>query len=149
MNELNVHERDGRAKVNAKLHHVTHVKNYKRQECPDKPIIVYPNEEQERDVWECRGVGGSWKRRHYRSRLMKFTPFRVPRGPPRGVRLGMRRRTVGQFESGETFKIEDEWNTDETRHKMLEQGWTGYTEFYVDNSPDDDDHEGRQDEIIL
>ena len=61
----------------------------------------------------------------------------------------MRRRTVGQFESGETFKIEDEWNTDETRHKMLEQGWTGYTEFYVDNSPDDDDHEGRQDEIIL
>ena len=28
MNEPNIHERDGRAKVNAKLHHVTHVKNY-------------------------------------------------------------------------------------------------------------------------
>ena len=150
MNELNIHERDGRAKVNAQLHHATHVKNNKRQDCPDKPIIVHPNEEQERDVWECRGVGGIWKRRHNRSKLMLFTPFRVPRGPPRGVRLGMRRRTVGKFESGETFKIEDEWNTDETRHNMLEQGWTGYTEFYVDNSPEDDDHEeGRQDQMIL
>ena len=89
-------------------------------------------------------------RRHNRSRLMLFTPFRVPRGPPREVRFGMRRRTVGKFESGESFKIDGKWNTEETRHKMLDQGWTGYTEFYVDNGHDDNDHEeDRQDPIIL
>ena len=62
----------------------------------------------------------------------------------------MRRRTVGKFDSGETFKIDDEWNTEETRHKMLERSWTGYTEFYVDNGhEDDDDQEGRPEQIIL
>ena len=127
MEFLHISERKGRSSAAAQLHALN------KNNGTDGPIIINPNEAQQRDVWEIRGEGGIWRRRHHRSRLSLFTPHRVPRGPPKNVRLGMRRRTVGKFEGGEEFSIDDEWHVAEARHKMLELSWTGYTEFYIDD----------------
>ena len=131
VNFLHITERKGRSSAAAQLHSMS--KHKAAHIDPVGPIIINPNETQQRDVWEIRGEGGVWRRRHHRSRLSLFTPHRVPRGPPKSVRLGMRRRTVGKFEGGEHFSIEDEWHVSEVRHKMLELSWTGCAEFYAEN----------------
>ena len=52
------------------------------------------------DSWESRGEHGVWARRHSTPRLSLFTPYRVPRGPPKGLALGLKRRTIGKFING-------------------------------------------------
>ena len=132
---LKISQRSGRASAAAELHAVTGTPPTFTYEDPDAPLIIYPNGDTSRDVWECRGAGGVWKRRHRRSRQSLFTPHRVSRAPPKNARIGMRRRTAGKFDDdGEIFTFEDEWSTKELRHKMLSRSWTGTTEFFVEES---------------
>ena len=105
---------------------------------PDRPVIVYPNGSLGNDVWECRGEGGVWRRRHRKQRLSLFTPYRVPRGPPKGTLFAIRRKTTGQFHDGEHFVFEDEWNVSDGQHKMLDRAWTGITEFQIEDTPEND-----------
>ena len=119
--------REGRAQAAAQLHSA-------QLADPDRPVIVYPNGGRDADLWESRGAGGVWRRRHNKQRLSLFTPFRVPRGPPRSARLTYRRKTVGEYVDGEKFAFEDEWNTSDTQHKMLDRSWTGSTEFFEENA---------------
>ena len=55
--------------------------------------------------------------------------------PPKSARLSYRRRTVGQFVDGERFNFEDEWNTADTQHKMLDRAWIGSTELFIEKLP--------------
>ena len=120
---LSMTSREGRAQAAAQLHSA-------QLADPDRPVIVYPNGEKDADLWESRGAGGVWRRRHKKQRLSLFTPFRVPRGPPRNARLTYGRRTVGEYVDGEKFTFEDEWSTSDAQHKMLDRAWTGSTEFF-------------------
>ena len=121
-------EKGGRAEAAAELHHVTHP-----HAADGKPIVIYPTGQQENDYWECRGQNGIWRRKHNKSRLALFTPYRVPRGPPKSCRLMMLRKTVGVFDDGEKFTHIDNWNATAMQHKVLDRSWTGYTEMYVEN----------------
>ena len=44
--------------------------------------------------------------------------------------MTFRRKTSGEYEDGEKFTFEDEWNVKDMQHKMLDRAWTGSTEFY-------------------
>ena len=94
---LSMSKREGRAKAAAQLYDILPAQPATRatmaRQDPDRPIIIYPNGSQDADVWESRGAGGVWKRRHNKLRLSLFTPFRVPRGPSRSTILTFRRRT--------------------------------------------------------
>ena len=83
------------------------------------------------DSWEARGEQGVWIRRHSTPRLSLFTPFRVPRGPPKGLALGLKRRTIGKFINGDAFDVVDDWTSGSQAHRFLRDGWTGRTEFSV------------------
>ena len=64
-------------------------------------------------------------------RLLLFTPYRVPRGPAKNLRLAFTRRTVGTLASGSTFDVTDEWHTGSQAHRFLRDAWARLTEFVV------------------
>ena len=136
--KLYMEERQGRAAAAAQLHNIRELvlsrSTAGTAANPDMPVIVYPNGDQGRDVWECRGEGGVWRRRHRKQRLSLFTPYRVPRGPAKGAKLAVRRTTTGTFHDGEAFSFEDEWNVSDNQHKLLDRAWTGYTEFHIEEA---------------
>ena len=81
------------------------------------------------DSWESRGEDGAWVRRHSTPRLSLFTPYRVPRGPPKGLALGLKRRTIGKLINGDAFDVTDDWTSGSHAHRFLKDGWTGRTDF--------------------
>ena len=83
------------------------------------------------DSWESRGEHGVWVRRHSTPRLSLFTPYRVPRGPPKRLTLGLERRTIGKLINGDSFDVTDDWTSGSQAHRFLKDGWTGRTEFSV------------------
>ena len=59
-----------------------------------------------------------------------FTPFKVSSGPDRGVRMKRYRVTTGSYtDTGERFKITDDWLRPSNAHRLLRCGWVGTTEF--------------------
>ena len=86
------------------------------------------------DCWVARGEGGQWTRQHTTPRLSLFTPYRVPKGPPKNLKLKMTRRTVGRFTNGDEFDVQDDWTSGSQAHRFLRDGWTGRTEFTIADS---------------
>ena len=58
-----------------------------------------------------------------------YTPFKVPKGPPRDARLGSVRVTKGTFVDGEDFVIHDHWGSVDAAHRDLGKPWRGTTCF--------------------
>ena len=81
-------------------------------------------------------TGDSWKegavhvvRTHHQPRRARFTPLRVHGSPPAKA-LTPQRITKGTFLlSGEKFSRVDTWTARATSHLMLDEPWTGSTEF--------------------
>ena len=96
-----------------------------------KEIVREETAECEADVWISRGQGGKWVRKHSAPRLALFTPHRVPKGPPKGQRLAMRRRTIGSFVGGGAFDVTDDWTSGSQAHRFLRDAWVGRLEFEV------------------
>ncbi len=70
-----------------------------------------------------------WARRHVKPRRSLFTPMRVPGGPRNSEAIGSVRVTIGKFDDGEPFMIEDDWKGSPELHHRLEREWTGVTAF--------------------
>ena len=83
------------------------------------------------DSWGSRGENGVWVRRHSTPRLSLFTPYRFPRGPSKGLALGLKRRTIGKLLNGDAFDVTDDHFVGSQAHRFLKDGWTGRTEFSV------------------
>ena len=83
------------------------------------------------DSWGSRGKHAVWVRRHSTSRLSLSTPYRVPRAPPKGLALGLNRRTSGKFINGDFFDVTGGWTSGSQAHRLLKGDWTGRTEFSV------------------
>ena len=81
------------------------------------------------DAWISRGKDGIWHRQHTTPRRSLFTPYKVSKGPRSGISLNHIRFTRGVTESGKSFEFHDDWTLPETRHKVLEEPWLGYTVF--------------------
>ena len=114
LNNMNIFHRSGRAESAAQLHTV---------EEGDKG--------RGGDSWGKRGHKSEWMRIHMRPRKCLFTPFRVPKGPGNGVKIGPYRRTAGKFvDTGETFIIHDEWIHGKSAHRELDRAWVGRTTFW-------------------
>ena len=118
-------ELEGRSTKAAKLHSVV---------SRIEDLVDHDTAGADPDAWESRGEGGAWIRRHSTPRLSLFTPYRVPRGPPKGTRLGLKRRTVGQFVNGVAFDVTDDWTSGSQAHRFLSDGWTGRTIFTIADS---------------
>ena len=80
------------------------------------------------DCWISRGHSSNWTRCHNQPRLLLFTPYRVPKGPPKNVQLSMLRRTRGTFVSGGEFSVEGQGTGSSTAHRFLKDDWVGVTE---------------------
>ena len=95
------------------------------------------------DRWKTRGTAGTWHRWHITPRRALFTPFRVPKGPGKDLKLKQARLTVGVTKSGEHFEIVDDWSRQDTRHRRLDEQWIGYTVFTEDKVESEDFHQRR------
>ena len=49
-------------------------------------------------------------------------------GPPKGLALGLKRRTIGKVINGDAFDVTDDWTSGSQAHRFLKDGWTGRTE---------------------
>ena len=86
---------------------------------------------QQAQVAHWREGAGEVRRAHDRPRRNLFTPTRVDGEPPAEALTGTR-QTVGRFQdTGEEFKIVDEWRNRMTAHRDLGRWWTGYTSFML------------------
>ena len=81
------------------------------------------------DDWISRGAGGKWIRAHRTARKSLFTPCRVPRGPAHPDMFSVVRRTIGVNNKGNKFEIVDNWKDSHCSHRLMEDPWTGTTEF--------------------
>ena len=82
------------------------------------------------DSWAVAGIEGAWTRMHRTPRRSLFTPHRVAGGPGKDQKLNKARTTTGRFvASGEEFKIVDCYTEPRASHMLLENAWTGTTEF--------------------
>ena len=115
-------ELEGRSEKAARLHSVAGSID---------ELVERGNSAHDPDSWESRGQHGVWVRRHSTPRLSLFTPYRVPRGPPKGLALGLKRRTIGKFINGDSFDVTDDWTSGTQAHRFLKDGRTGRTEFSV------------------
>ena len=43
----------------------------------------------------------------------------------------MKRRTIGEFVSGDKFDITDDWSSGSQAHRFLKDAWTGRTIFEI------------------
>ena len=73
-------------------------------------------------------------------RISMFTPYKVARGPGKGVSLKKSRFTCGVTENGEAFEFFDDWTIPDCSHRILNEPWIGYTVFVEQGST----HEGYQ-----
>ena len=119
---LGMIEAEGRSLKAAQLHSVSK---------SIKEIVRHGNGGYDADCWSARGQEGKWIRQHPTPRLSLFTPYRVPRGPPKNQKLKMSRRTVGEFLTGGKFDVVDDWTSGSQAHRFLKDAWTGQTEFEI------------------
>ena len=88
-----------------------------------------PLEGKPKDNWVTR-QNGKWERRHAIPRRALFTPFKVPGGPCKNTQFQYLRMTVGRYvNTGEDFKIIDNWSQPENAHRMLAGLWVGTTTY--------------------
>ena len=87
------------------------------------------NDERGGDRWKCRGSNGVWHRWHTSPRVAFFTPYRVAKGPSKGVSLCRERITFGVTASGRQFECRDDWTKPDRAHIEAPELWTGYTIF--------------------
>ena len=80
------------------------------------------------DHWESNEEQAT--RHHVRPRRCLFTPTRVAAAPPAKSLTGTR-VTVGRFvDTGELFRVADNWTARATAHTPLQRLWTGKTTFW-------------------
>ena len=130
---LNLDIREGRSEQAAKLHSIsttastTTTTTTGRGEATQTSGRSLPGG----DFWAERGEHGRWVRVHVKPRLSKFYPEEAPRGPGRKTRLRATRKVQGTYLSGERFKMESDWTTDNHDDEQ-DETWTGRTIFIVD-----------------
>ncbi len=135
MAKLNLAHVGGRSEAAAKLHAVGEAK------APQRSVsFVDPSPRRAvSDYWSERGEQGRWVRVHIDPRVVRFDPWRAPRGPGRKTKLKNIRITQGVYENGDNFQKTDDWQID--GHHDIPHGehgrsvshlWTGRTIFLVD-----------------
>ena len=92
-------------------------------------VTQNPHHGKIKDAWVTR-ENGKWERRHAIPRRALFTPFKVPGGPSKNVQFQYLRLTVGRYvNTGEDFRIVDNWSQPENAHIMLAGSWVGTTTY--------------------
>ena len=81
------------------------------------------------DEWE--HTEGGVVRNHARPRRALFTPLRVKGSPPAKVLTSMRVTEGCYVESGERFKVVDQWTARATAHAAMKGFWVGTTRFWT------------------
>ena len=84
------------------------------------------------DDWSERGEQGRWVRVHVDPRVVRFDPWRAPRGPGRRTKLKQDRITQGIYEGGGEFQETDKWQDVNEINMSVSHPWTGRTIFMVD-----------------
>ena len=128
--------REGRSSKAANLQSVARVAKQDRQTKADEKLLSICENFQDGpggDYWHTRGSDGVWVRVHATPRQALFTPAKVHRGPAHLDRLQCKRETVGVYDDGETFRLEDDWRITKQAHRILDKKWTGRTTFSVRN----------------
>ena len=123
---------EGRSQKAANLQSVAKMSKHARQLKSDKKLTSVCTQVAHGhggDRWHARGVEGSWIRMHTTPRTALFTPSKVARGPANLDKISNTRITVGVYESGEKFRVEDEWREKKRAHMQLSSPWTGTTTF--------------------
>ena len=70
---------------------------------------------------------------HVDPRVVRFNPWRAPRGPGRRTKLKSDRITQGIYEGdGGKFQETDNWQYENKKNMSLSHPWTGRTIFMVD-----------------
>ena len=106
MAKLNLAHVGGRSEAAAKLHAVGEVK------APQRSVsFIGPSPRRAvSDYWSERGEQGRWVRVHVDPRVVRFGPWRAPRGPGRRTKLKPDRITQGIYEGdGGKFQETDKW----------------------------------------
>ena len=70
-------------------------------------------------------------RSHARPRSQLFTPMRVDGSPPAKSLTSTRVTTGSYVDTGEQFKVVDEWRGRGECHRDLGRAWTGSTKFFL------------------
>ena len=105
MANLNLAHVGGRSEAAAKLHAVGEMKAPSRSVSfidPDPRRAVG-------DYWSKGGEQGRWVRVHVDPRVVRFHPWRAPRGPGRRTKLKPDRIAQGIYEGGGDFQETDKW----------------------------------------
>ena len=106
--------REGRSEQAAKLHSIstttstTTTTTTRRGESSQASSRSLPGG----DFWAEHGEHGRWVRVHVNARSSMFYPEEASRGPGRKTRLRATRKVQGIYLSGERFKTEGDWTTD-------------------------------------
>ena len=141
LQNLNLRHVSGRADMAANLHALQPMSHNKlcskldrRSRTEGKDMVVEKefSGAPRGDHWSERGEYGRWVRIHTTPRSHRFDPWQAQHGPGRKTRLRPSRRTIGVFESGETFDVTDDWRSRDSVECDLPRGWTGRSIFLVD-----------------
>ena len=129
MAKLNLAHVGGRSEAAAKFHAVGEVK------APQRSVsFIDPSPRRAvSDYWSERGEQGRWVRVHVDPRVVRFDPWRAPRGPGRRTKLKSDRITQGIYEGdGGKFQETDKWQDVNEINMSVSHPWTGRTIFMVD-----------------
>jgi hypothetical protein len=130
MAKLNLAHVSGRAEAAAKLHALGEIEAPQRPELSSTQSVVTRALS---DYWSERGEHGRWVRVHVNPRVVRFDPWRAPRGPGRKTKLKAERITQGMYEhDGGKFQKTDNWQFENEKIASVSHPWTGRTIFLVD-----------------
>ena len=74
---------------------------------------------------------------HSTPRYVRFDPWQAQNGPGRKTRLRPSRRTIGVFDSGETFDVTDDWRSREPADNELPEAGLGAAYFlWIEATPE-------------
>ena len=115
---MGMEHREGRADVAQKLHSVS------------KKHFRGGSSSRGDDVWSPAGWLGIWRVSHRRPRINLCTPWKMSGGPVSHTKICKTRITIGKFvDTGENFKITDDWTQAASAHRKLKRPWVGETHF--------------------
>ena len=135
MLKLNLTHVGGRSDAAAKLHAIGEVPApcYRGRSTMKSVSLIDPiSMRAVGDYWSERGEQGRWVRVHVDPRVVRFDPWRAPRGPGRKTKLKPDRITQGIYENGDNFQETDEWQNVNRVDRSVSHPWTGRTIFIVD-----------------
>jgi hypothetical protein len=141
LNRLNLKVVEGRAAIAQQLHTISVRPIVTKHEIQSGTDLHHPKQNPSSlrqsaaetrgvDSWSSTGDGGRWRREHRSRRRALFTPYKVAGGPDRETRMKRCRVTEGVYsDTGEGFRIVDDWMKPNNTHRLLRCSWTGTTEY--------------------